>query len=101
MNELDLIFIPKSYWISSELSIARFQGGIIINGQQYDIVPPYDDLVRSDIKDLYQFFGRTQLSDFAKNKLSINQIRLLMLDERKNKKNKPIEVNLNQELSLF
>lgn len=90
------LIILKIYWLSSELSIARFYGGIKINGQQYDIVPPYDDLVRSDIKDIYQFFGRNQLMDFFSKKLSITQIRLLMLDERKLRKK--IQ---DQPLSLF
>ena len=90
------LIILKIYWLSSELSIARFYGGIKINGQQYDIVPPYDDLVRSDIKDIYQFFGRNQLMDFFSKKLSITQIRLLMMDERKNRNKKQ-----NQELGLF
>ena len=90
------LIITKKFWLSSELSLARFYGGIKINGHQYDIMPPSDDLVRSDIKDIYQFFGKEQLMDFFSKKLSINQIRLLMMDERKNRSKKQ-----NQELGLF
>lgn len=99
MNEL---IISKDYWLSSELSIARFYGGIKINGRQYDILPPHDDLVCREIKDAYQFFGRQQIIDFLNKKMSIKEIKLLMIDERKNRKAKSeTKKAVHKERSLF
>lgn len=44
MNNIEIV-IPKEVWINSYLSIARYYGGIRINGEEYSIVPPDGDLV--------------------------------------------------------
>jgi hypothetical protein len=37
--------IPYEHWINSQLSIARFHGGIILNGKRYIVDRETNDLV--------------------------------------------------------
>lgn len=37
--------IPYQYWINSQLSVARFYGGIVLNGKTYVIDRETNDLV--------------------------------------------------------
>jgi hypothetical protein len=42
--------IPYQSWISSQLSIARFYGGMTLNGKEYFVEPETNDLVASSQK---------------------------------------------------
>jgi len=37
--------IPYQFWINSQLSVARFWGGIVLNGKRYIIDQETNDLV--------------------------------------------------------
>lgn len=42
--------IPYRAWINSQLSVARFYGGMILNGKEYVVEPETNDLVaKTDI----------------------------------------------------
>ena len=38
------ILIEEGYWMNSQMSIARFYGGMKFNGEDYIIVPPKNDI---------------------------------------------------------
>ncbi len=40
--------IPYRAWINSQLSIARFYGGLVLNGKEYFVEPESNDLVAKD-----------------------------------------------------
>lgn len=52
------ILIAKDCWLNSQLSIARFYGGIGIENFQYILCGHEQDLVREDFYDLYISLGR-------------------------------------------
>lgn len=48
MTEYPILIHPE-YWMNSQLSIARFYGGIIYKSRTYNIEPQKNYLVRHDI----------------------------------------------------
>jgi hypothetical protein len=42
--------IPYDVWISSQLSVARYYGGMMLNGSEYRIEKPSGDLVKVEAK---------------------------------------------------
>ena len=57
------IIIDKDVWLNSQLSIARYYGGININGRAYMVVPPLNDLVRADYARAYRKLGKKKLQE--------------------------------------
>ena len=49
MTENHPILIHPDYWMNSQLSIAKYYGGIIFNVRTYNIEPQKNYLVRHDI----------------------------------------------------
>ena len=66
--------IPYQFWINSQLSVARFWGGIVLNGERYIIDHETNDLV-----------------------VPVPRKKRKELDQKKNKKNlfKSDEMNFN------
>ena len=52
------ILIKEGYWMNSQLSVARFYGGIKFNGEEYVIVPPKNDLLMIKWVPVYKALGR-------------------------------------------
>ena len=61
------ILIEEGYWMNSQLSVARFYGGIKFNGKEYVIVPPENDLILVDWVQVYKSFGRDRTIELIEN----------------------------------
>ena len=60
------LIMAKDFWINSQLSIARFYGGISINGKEYRIVKGSDDLVLKSLMPAYRKLGRDKIIELVK-----------------------------------
>lgn len=65
------ILIEEGYWMNSQLSVARFYGGIKFNGKEYIIVPPKNDLLLKDWVTVYKKLGRERTIGLIKNGTSL------------------------------
>lgn len=77
------ILIEEGYWMNSQLSVARFFGGMKINGEQYIIVPPKNDMIQSKWAKVYRKLGREKFIEVIKKKIS--------LEEAKRMTSKPVD----------
>ena len=57
--------------MNSQLSVARFYGGIKLNGEEYVIVPPKNDLLLKDWVSVYKKLGRERTIGLIKNGTSL------------------------------
>lgn len=55
---MNAILMTKEVWMNSQLSIARFYGGIYINGTRYIIMGSEQDLVDDGFAKYYNKLGR-------------------------------------------
>lgn len=55
-----VILMTKEYWLDSQFSIARFTGGIKLNGVEYWVVGEERDLIDSDFEKYYTKLGRDE-----------------------------------------
>lgn len=65
------ILIEEGYWMNSQLSVARFYGGIKFNGEEYVIIPPKNDLLLKDWVPVYKKLGRERTIGLIKNGTSL------------------------------
>lgn len=65
------ILIEEGYWMNSQLSVARFYGGIKFGGDEYVIVPPKNDLLLKDWVQVYKKLGRERTIGLIKNGTSL------------------------------
>lgn len=65
------ILIEEGYWMNSQLSVARFYGGIKFNGEEYVIVPPKNDLLLKGWVPVYKKLGRERTIGLIKNGTSL------------------------------
>lgn len=65
------ILITADYWMNSQLSVARFFGGVKFNGEEYVIVPPKNDLLLADWVPVYNKLGRERTIGLIKNGTSL------------------------------
>ena len=65
------ILIEEAYWMNSQLSVARFYGGIKFNGEEYVIVPPKNDLLLTKWVSVYKKLGRERTIGLTKNGTSL------------------------------
>ena len=65
------ILIEEGYWMNSQLSVARFYGGIKFNGEGYVIVPPKNDLILSKWVPVFKALGRERTVKLIKNGTSL------------------------------
>ena len=70
MNKTAII-IEEGYWMNSQLSVARFYGGIKFNGEEYVIVPPKNDLLLTKWVSVYKKLGRERTIGLIKNGTSL------------------------------
>lgn len=52
--------MAKEYWLNSQFSIARFTGGMKLNGVEYWVVGEERDLIDSDFEKYYTKLGRNE-----------------------------------------
>lgn len=55
---MNAILMTKEVWMNSQFSIARFSGGIYINGKLYIVIGSEEDLVNNDFAKYYYKLGR-------------------------------------------
>ena len=55
---MSAIIMTKEFWLESQFSIARFYGGISINGTRYIIMGSEQDLVDDKFAKYYNKLGR-------------------------------------------
>jgi hypothetical protein len=72
---METVIITKEYWLNSQLSIARFYGGIKIDGQSFIIVGNDKDLIREDWVKVYKKYGREKTIEFVKYGKTLKDIR--------------------------
>lgn len=65
------ILIEEGYWMNSQLSVARFYGGIKFNGEEYVIVPPKNDLLLKSWVPIYKKLGRERTIGLIENGTSL------------------------------
>lgn len=65
------ILIKEDYWMNSQLSVARFYGGIKLHGEEYVIVPPKNDLLLKDWVPVYKKLGRERTIGLIENGTSL------------------------------
>ena len=65
------ILIEEDYWMNSQLSVARFYGGIKFNGEEYVIVPPKNDLLLFKWVPVYKALGRERTVNLIKSGTSL------------------------------
>ena len=73
-----VILMTKEYWLNSQFSIARFTGGMKLNGEEYWVVGEERDLIDSDFEKYYTKLGRDEFiriieQNAGKDKESIMQ----------------------------
>lgn len=91
------IILGKDYWMNSMFSVARYYGGITIDGDDYLIVPPADDLVRKDWLKVYTKYGREKVLESLRNGiLDVRKVNeYLSPKEPERTKETPIDTQLN------
>ena len=72
------ILIKESYWMNSQLSIARFYGGMKFNGEDYIIVPPKNDMIQSKWAEVYRKLGREKFIDIIKKNVSLTEAKKMI-----------------------
>lgn len=55
---MNAILMTKEVWLNSQFSIARFSGGIYINGRLYIVIGSEEDLVDNRFAKYYHKLGR-------------------------------------------
>ena len=65
------ILIEEAYWMNSQMSVARFYGGMKFNGEEYVIVPPKNDLLMSKWIPVFKALGRERTVKIIKNGTSL------------------------------
>lgn len=69
------ILITSDYWMNSQLSVARFYGGIKFNGEEYVIVPPKNDLILSKwVVPVYKKLGRDKTIKLIKEGVDLKEV---------------------------
>lgn len=68
------ILIMSDYWMNSQLSVARFYGGIKFNGEEYVIVPPKNDLILSKWVPVYKKLGRDKTIKLIKEGVDLKEV---------------------------
>lgn len=72
------ILIEEDYWMSSQLSVARFYGGIKFNGEEYVIVPPKNDMIQSKWAAIYRKLGREEFIELIKQNVSLAEAKKIL-----------------------
>lgn len=107
---MSAVIMTEEYWANSYLSIARYYGGIKVNGDEYKIVNKYGitleelsdprskhyvkegkailpgdpaDLVRKDWIPIYRKLGRDKTIELVENGIDLKEARRIAKEETK------------------
>lgn len=64
---MNALVMTEEFWMNSMFSIARFSGGINIQGKEYILNYKTKDLIRSDFVKTYQKVGRDKVIEMLKD----------------------------------
>lgn len=64
------VLMAKEFWLNSQFSIARFYGGINVDGKIYKIIGEKQDLLQEDFIALYKQLGRESFISILKDNQS-------------------------------
>ena len=73
MNNNTKLLIAFNAWSTSQLGIAKWQGGIRINGRTYKVVGKAQDLVMKSWIPVYNRLGRTKTIAVMNSGMSLNK----------------------------
>ena len=79
----EVIIIAYDYWINSQMSIARFYGGMTLNGNVYRILGDKHDLVRNDWCKVYEKLGRDKTIELIKSHTTLKEAKALLKKKKK------------------
>jgi hypothetical protein len=82
------IMIERDVWLSSYLSVAKYYGGISLNGHEYYVLGRAQDLVRDDWKGVYNRLGRDKVIELLKNNVSLSEAKKIKKEKKKNDEQK-------------
>lgn len=68
--------MSAEFWMNSQLSVARFTGGITINGQRYVVMGT--DLLLADWVPVYTKLGRARTLGLITNGTSLNDVKKML-----------------------
>lgn len=68
---IDSGLFPEVTFENSQMSVARFYGGMKFNGEKYVIVPPKNDLIQVKWGDVYRKLGRERTIGLIRNGTSL------------------------------
>lgn len=71
---MNALVMTEEFWMNSMFSIARFSGGINVNGKLYILDYSTNDLIRSDFVKTYQKVGRDKAIEMLKEGKSKEEI---------------------------
>lgn len=71
---MNALVMTEEFWMNSMFSLARFSGGINVNGKQYILNHQTKDLIRSDFVKTYQKVGRDKVIEMLKDGKSKEEI---------------------------
>ena len=79
---MSAIMMAKEFWLNSQFSIARFYGGIHINGTRYIIMGSEQDLVDNGFAKYYNKLGREKFMQILEqnNRMSRETVMRAMED---------------------
>lgn len=72
------ILIEEGYWMNTQLSVARFYGGIKFNGEEYVVVPPKNDMIQSKWAAIYRKLGREKFIELIKQNVSLAEAKKIL-----------------------
>lgn len=78
------ILIKEGYWMNSQLSVARFYGGIKFNGEEYVIVPPKNDLILAKWVPVYRKLGRAKFIEVIKKNIPLPEAKKMIESPKDN-----------------
>lgn len=111
---MSAVIMTEEYWANSHFSIARYYGGIKVNGDEYKIVNkdgvtleelsnPHSkhhvksgmaiqpgepaDLVRTDWIPIYKKLGRDRTIELVKNGIDLKEAKKIIKDKQNEKEN--------------
>lgn len=71
---MNTLVMTEEFWMNSMLSVARFSGGINVNGKLYILDSTTKDLIRKDFLKAYQKIGRNKVIEMLKEGKSKEEI---------------------------
>ena len=85
------ILMAEDFWLNSQLSVARFSGGLTSGGKTWLVIPPANDLVRQDFSKYYCKLGRDRFLEVLKEHQQASDKELLAIYKELTRSKKKVE----------